>query len=71
MVSLGVGTTNPSEKLEVSGNVKATQFIGDGSQLTGDITTAGKLNFGASKRQMIDLYDNSYGIGVQSAYSIF
>jgi len=69
--SLGVGTTNPSEKLEVSGNVKATQFIGDGSQLTGDITTAGKLNFGASKRQMIDLYNNSYGIGVQSATQYF
>ena len=68
---VGIGTRSPSEKLEVSGNVKATQFIGDGSQLTGDITTEGKLNFGASKRQMIDLYDNSYGIGIQSAYSIF
>jgi len=32
---VGIGTVTPSEKLEVSGNVQATQFIGDGSQLTG------------------------------------
>ena len=31
---VGVGTIAPSEKLDVDGNVKATRFIGDGSQLT-------------------------------------
>ncbi|MDO8616236.1 MAG: fibrinogen-like YCDxxxxGGGW domain-containing protein, partial [Dehalococcoidia bacterium] len=31
----GFGLLNPSEKLEVSGNVKAGSFIGSGAQLTG------------------------------------
>ncbi len=32
---LGVGTDNPQERVEVNGKVKATTFLGDGSQLTG------------------------------------
>lgn len=37
---VGIGTGSPTEMLEVNGNVKATAFIGDGSQLTG-ISTGG------------------------------
>ena len=32
--NVGIGTAAPSEKLEIVGNVKATKFKGDGSELT-------------------------------------
>jgi hypothetical protein len=39
--SVGIGTTTPAQRLEVAGNVKATKFFGDGSQLTGIVGTPG------------------------------
>ena len=39
---LGIGTSTPSEKLEVNGTVKATAFEGDGSALT-NISGGGKV----------------------------
>ncbi|WP_157765754.1 tail fiber domain-containing protein [Halobacteriovorax marinus] len=45
--NLGVGTDNPTEKLEVSGNVKATAFYGDGSNLTGITADSSSNNVNA------------------------
>ena len=41
--NVGFGATNPSEKIEVNGNVKATKFIGD---VSGKSSTTDALNIG-------------------------
>jgi len=49
--NVGIGTVTPAEKLEVNGNVKATNFVGSGSQLTEvatRVTGSWTLNAGAN-----------------------
>lgn len=54
--NLGIGTKTPGDKLEVIGNVKATKFIGDGSQLT-------NLNVGETGLILATTSDSKVGIG--------
>lgn len=57
--NVGIGTTSPSAKLEVSGDVKATEFIGDGSQLT-------NLSVGATGLNIATTSGSKVGIGTSS-----
>lgn len=59
-VGIGIANTNiPSTKLEVSGDVKATKFIGDGSQQT-------NLSVGATGLNLATKSGSKVGIGTDS-----
>lgn len=57
--NIGIGTTSPTAKLDVVGTVKATQFIGDGSLLTG--LTSGWISNATS------IYNTSQNVGIGTA----
>ncbi|NEP34439.1 MULTISPECIES: hypothetical protein [unclassified Moorena] len=73
--NVGIGTTDPgSSKLKVQGNLTVTGnatleslTLNDNFSLGGSNT----LGFGSQTRQMINLYNQDYGIGVQSQTQYF
>jgi hypothetical protein len=59
--NVGIGTTIPSESLDVVGNVKATSFIGDGSQLS---NVGGKFSDVDGTEGDISYVNGNVGIGI-------
>ena len=59
--NVGLGSATPSQKLEVIGTVKAIQFIGDGSALTGIVTDSGWTHAGTVV--YMSTSTNNVGIG--------
>ena len=77
---VGIGTNDPSAKLEVNGDVKASSFIGDGSQLTG--ISSGKwsdvsggisyaINSGTSRIKMQSGSTGDFHLGAHSDGNAF
>jgi hypothetical protein len=61
--NVGIGTTSPTSRLQVEGT----------TALNGNVTiaTSSSLSFGNQSRQMINLWSNNYGIGVQTSTQYF
>jgi hypothetical protein len=68
--NVGIGTTDPgSNKLKVAGNT----YLDGTLTATGNtsIGASASLSFGSQVRQMINLWDTRYGIGVQNSTQYF
>ncbi|OLT59061.1 hypothetical protein BJP37_08430 [Moorena bouillonii PNG] len=65
---VGIGITNPTEKLEVAGTVKATRFVGDGSGLTG-IRAGSETKWSDGSNNSIYYNHGNVGIGTNSTYA--
>ena len=71
---VGIGTATPTEKLDVSGTVKATAFVGDGSALTGISTGIGFSQYYTTGLQTFahnNLYERAHGLGGSPTLVIF
>ncbi len=60
--NVGIGTASPAAKLAVNGGV---HIGGDSDPGDNNLRVGGKMDFGTTTRQMIDLWSTQYSIGVQ------
>ncbi len=60
---VGIGTTTPAHKLDVSGDACFTGNLSIGEE--------GSINFAGEGRQMLNLWRSNYGIGIQSYTQYF
>jgi hypothetical protein len=67
--NVGIGTTQPQEKLDVRGNVRAEKFTGDGSSLqVPGIGSYGSQSSPSLKELVADIISNLIPIGTIMAY---
>ncbi len=66
--NVGIGSDNPSQKLDVSGTIKATSFTGAGTGLTGTAAslTAGSVSTNANLTGVITSVGNATSIASQT-----
>ena len=61
--NVGIGTSSPTEKLEVSGTIKATAFQGNGAALTGVLDTTKVSKAGDTMTGTLTLPANGLSVG--------
>ncbi|MFH7245306.1 MAG: hypothetical protein ACHWZW_20915 [Spirulina sp.] len=54
-----------------SGNVDTLTLQNENASINSNLSVSGQLSFGAQTRQMVNLWNTSYGIGVQSSTTYF
>ncbi|WP_287264993.1 hypothetical protein, partial [Moorena sp. SIO3A2] len=77
--NVGIGTTNPGAKLSINGGLHVggdsdpgdKNLLVDGTTTTNQLSVSRSLSFGASTRQMINLWRQNYGIGIQAGTQYF
>ncbi|NEO94547.1 MAG: hypothetical protein F6K56_31920, partial [Moorea sp. SIO3G5] len=77
--NVGIGTTNPRAKLSINGGLHVggdsdpgnNNLLVDGCTTTKELSVSGSLSFDTPTRQIINMCNNNYGIGIQHGTQYF